>query len=517
MAVTVSGYNYTLISDCNSDSSQGTHSGLDTQDTEYYRFGSASLCGIFKSTSNTHTFTPTSSVDLSGTGVHVRWQMVLNQGSLLKTYANDGVNFWASDGTNTGYWKVSGSDLYPGGWQPFVIDVSKACDSGTKPSAMNAITSMGFRVLLTGTAKNAVNTWLDHMCVCDGLQFYGDDSGNPFDFDAIATADAGTSLGIGSFRKIGGKFYSLGRLVCGDASGSSGTKFNPKSQGVVFEDRRCNASLYGMEVVDNGTGTTEFISGSKSGDSGIEGCTFEVESLSQDCKFTFDAATDTDVDFVKLYGTTMRGASSILLPPNGSNVESLNCTWETCGKVVPSTSIVKYFNIISAVDRGIEIASASHNVSSGNIINCPRGVHLSSTADVAFSGIIFTGGTYDCINTSGSSVDVSKNAGSNPDSYDPAESEVTFSASFKHTLTDMVQYTEVTYVRVSDGQVLFHVEDVDGTGSTEYTHSGGETVDILIHHVDYQPGVSCIYNVTLPNSDASVKIQQFADANYYNP
>lgn len=99
MAITViSGYSYILISDCNSDSSQGTHNGLDTQDTEYYRFGSASLCGIFKSTSNTHTFTPTQAVDLSGTGVHVRWQMVLNQGALLKTYANNGVNFWASDG-----------------------------------------------------------------------------------------------------------------------------------------------------------------------------------------------------------------------------------------------------------------------------------------------------------------------------------------------------------------------------------------------------------------------------------
>lgn len=515
MTVTVSGYNYTLISDCNSSSSQGTHSGLTTQDTEYYRYGTASLCGTFKATSNTHTFTPTSSVDLSGTK-HVRWQMVLNQGSLLHTYANDGVNFWASDGTNTGYWKVSGSDLYPGGWQPFVIDVSNSCDSGTKPTAMNAITSMGFRILLTGTAKNAVNTWVDHMCVCDGLRFYGDDSGGYFDFSHVRNANIATSLGLSILRKIGGKYFSTGRLVCGDTA-SAATKFNPKSQGVVFEDRRCNTSLYGIEVVDSGTGTTEFISGSKSGDSGIEGCTFEVESLAQSCKFGFDAATDTDVDSVKLYGTTFRGAGDIKLPPSGANVESLNCNFESCGEIYPSTSTVKYFNIVSATDRGINIPSASHNVSSGNIINCPRGVHLSSTADVALSGVIFTGGTYDCINTSGSSVDIAKNAGSNPDSYDPAESEVTFSASFKHTLTNMPQYTEVTYVRVSDGQVLYHVEDVDGTGSTEYTHSGGEEVDILIHHVNYKPDISCIYNLTLPNSDATVKVKMFADENYYNP
>jgi len=91
--------------------------------------------------------------------------------------------------------------------------------------------------------------------------------------------------------------------------------------------------------------------------------------------------------------------------------------------------------------------------------------------------------------------------------------------SYTHTLIGLEQNSEVTYVLTSDGTtVVFHVEDVsvsDGAGKykTTYTHFGGESVDILIHHLDYQPDISCVYGITLPSSDATIKITQFADLN----
>ncbi len=50
-----------------------------------------------------------------------------------------------------------------------------------------------------------------------------------------------------------------------------------------------------------------------------------------------------------------------------------------------------------------------------------------------------------------------------------------------------------------------------------YSHSGGETVDLLIVDVNYDPNVSSIYDLTLPNADSTIKIGQITDPNYINP
>ena len=317
MAVTVSAKNYTVISGCESSTDGGTWLILTAQDGADRKQGTYSLCGTVKAAgANIVTFTPTVAKDLSGVK-HVRWWMVLAHGGLLETYAYDGLNFWCSDGTNTGYWKILGRDTYTGGWINCCIDVSKNCDSGIKPSAMNAITSMGFRITLTGAAKNAVNTWVDHLHMCDGLVARGDDAGGYFDIDDVFSADDATTGGWGVVRKIGGMYFLTGSLEVGIAAAA--TKFQTKSSVLVFEKRRVNDALYGITVTEDGTNATEFILGSKAGTAGIEGCVVRVEDVTQTCKFFVDARTDTDVDNFKLYGSTFLDASTLKFPnqPSG--------------------------------------------------------------------------------------------------------------------------------------------------------------------------------------------------------
>ena len=102
-----------------------------------------------------------------------------------------------------------------------------------------------------------------------------------------------------------------------------------------------------------------------------------------------------------------------------------------------------------------------------------------------------------------------------------ANVQYTPAVTYTHTLNNIQENTEITYVTFGSPRTeLFHVEDVDGTGITEFTYSGlvaGTEVDILVHHINYQPDVSCIYNFTLPASNASAQIQQFVDDNYFNP
>lgn len=414
MAVTVSGKNYSLIDACESLS---PWSGLvDALVTDFFKQGSNCI-GIELWSSGLNDHTLTGSWDLSGIK-HLRfWWMttVLNE---LDTDANGGFQIGVSDGSNTGYYKISGSTTYPGGWFNPVIDLSRSVDSGIKP-VMSAVTSIIFRWNLTGSAKKVQSCWIDHISVCDGLIAYGDDGGNYFDFDNIYLADAATTLGIGILRKIGGQYFATGSIEFGDSAGVNGCKFQAKSQGFIFEDRPVNSNLYNFTMVDNGTGTTEFILGSKSGSQGIEGCVIRVADVAQTPKFDV-IATDPDISDFKLYGSTFLDADSIAFPTTGANKEVLNCNFESCGEILASTCKVENCNIISANGRGLRISSASHNVKDSNFINCPHCVHVNLSTNVTFDNLQFSGSDgvtkYDIEHSVSGVLTIAATNGSNPNS-----------------------------------------------------------------------------------------------------
>ena len=119
MAVAVTGKNYTLIDACESLT---PWSGLtDGLVDDFFKEGSYCIgMELWGAGTNDHTLT--GSWDLSGTK-HLRlWWMttVLNE---LDTDANGGFQIGVSDGVNTGFYKVSGSTSYPGGWFNPVIDL----------------------------------------------------------------------------------------------------------------------------------------------------------------------------------------------------------------------------------------------------------------------------------------------------------------------------------------------------------------------------------------------------------
>ena len=60
-----------------------------------------------------------------------------------KTKANGGIQLFISDGTNTAYWYVGGSDTHKGTWEIFQADLSATPDVGTLPT-LTAVSSFGF-------------------------------------------------------------------------------------------------------------------------------------------------------------------------------------------------------------------------------------------------------------------------------------------------------------------------------------------------------------------------------------
>ena len=84
------------------------------------------------------------------------------------------------------------------------------------------------------------------------------------------------------------------------------------------------------------------------------------------------------------------------------------------------------------------------------------------------------------------------------------------------TMTDLIEGAQVTLVN-SATRVELQNDIVSATGILTYVHGGGETIDILIMDLNYDPNLSDIYGLTLPSSDSTIKFQMIDDSNFDNP
>lgn len=417
MTVTVAAKNQTVLDACDSV----TDNDAEDVDSVDFKENSASVYWTHRASGdNDCTFTKASGTwDLSGTGVHVRFWGLFMQGSLINTFASGGIQLGLSDGSNTGYWYVSGKDTYPGGWYNFAVDVSVGVDAGTKPT-MTAITDVIVRINLTDSSKNFANTWIDNLHVCDGLTIYGDDAGGYMDFEDLFLEDdtdnSATKGGWGIIKKFAGVYFLTGSVEFGDSASTNSCKFQAETQTVVFErrDDLIYSNLYNFTVVDNGTGTTEFLLGSKSGTAGINGCTIMVENTAQTPKFDI-IATDADISDFALYGCSIVGADAISLPATSTKTEVLNTSFISCGQVDPSTCTVTNSNFISSsatTTGAILFDQATHNVTYCNFIGNTYACEVTFDGTLAFNNMKFTNNTTDINNNV---------AATSVDSYQPTE------------------------------------------------------------------------------------------------
>lgn len=504
MTVTCAPTVHTEIHDC--DAKTGwTINGIDV-DPNLKKEGLNALIGILKTAgTNDMTYTPGASIDMSGTK-HMRIWFLSTVAAQLATLASGGIQFFVSDGSNTCYYYVSGSDVYQGGWTNLVVDLSRTEDSGTKPT-MTAITSCGVRTNMTSGGKQALNTWIDYFHLADSLEFYGDDAAGYFDLDNIIAAEAIGGWGI--LKKQGGVFFATGGLENGDSGGSAASKFQPKSSIIVFENRKVNALLYNMSASDNGTGLTEHLLG----ESGGEGLVVSVESLTQTPKYVLDF-TDTDLTDVMLEGCKFVDAGSIALPLTGANKEVINCVFESCGEILVSTCKVEDSVIINANSIGCHIISESHAFSKCTIKGSTYGIEFSTAGTYALSNVIFDSiGTAHIHNTSGGLVTINASGTTNCTTY---TGNTTINNTKELTFTNLIAGTEVRAYTGIDPDTSVEIGGTESS-STSYLLSheaGGVAGYVIFHKEDYE---AITLFLDYPSIDGEIPIQQDFDRNYYNP
>jgi len=471
MTVTISGTNYSQLSTCDSTTAGGTWT-LETPaaDTTTYKEGAGSLSFVMKDSGDNYTqFAPTSSKDLSGTK-HVRFWFLSSLGALINLKANGGIQLGLYDGTNTGWWYVSGRDEYPGGWYQCVVDVSKSVNSGTKPTNMNAITQIYIKVNLTAGGKNAANVWIDNLIYCDGLTAYGDDGGSAFDFADIYATGIAEASGIISI--YNGVYYLTGSITVGDASGTASSNFVAKNQTLVFVDKSdyISSSLYAITVVGNATGSTQtFQLGENSGGSGINGCNILCPDTTLAFEFT---ATDTDVDVFGLYGTTFNTYGTVDVQPGATNLEIIGCTFlNGQGQLQPNTMIfTDNFVVGGDYSAGsVLIESISHQMEYNTYVSNAHALEIPTANTYDIVGDQFSGNTKD-IHFSATTGNLIISCGgtpkANPSTY---TNDSSGSVTINNTVTITISVKDTDEAAVDGARVLMKASS--GTGNYPFEAS----------------------------------------------
>jgi hypothetical protein len=303
--------------------------------------------------------------------------------------------------SNIGYMNLTGAPDYGGQWQTFVCYLGGTFDAneGTDPNPVNCDgLGIGF-YNDTQNSKATYNCFFDYLRISsgnDGLKITTTLS-SVADFDDIVSGNSSEGLLIETPE---GVYRMIAPLRFGDTS-SGDMEFSDTGKTIVIPDVRINAGFTGITVEGNSTGTIKWQIGAKSGTRGIQGCTLQAISTAH---IPFFTATDTDIDELKLYGSTFVNWGTFQFPVTATGREAIDCNFIACGEVQVSTMIVKYCNFIDAPDGGdgvgaIGISSTSHNVSNCSLINCATGIHIDTAGNYSLTNVNFSGCTNDVDNS----------------------------------------------------------------------------------------------------------------------
>jgi hypothetical protein len=329
MAVTITD-NRTIINQADANTGWTSTATLTAGTSDPTPVESTGRLGLIVSTSTHNSYITISSTDMSSGYLIYFW---LSHRAALDTTTNGGLMIQVGDGTDRIGFHLAGSDKLgfihsdgPVTWQCLCLDTanlgafSNTAFAGSYAALSNAaVTQLGvaFKTLVKSVG-GVENCFIDigrymNPAVNDGcaITITGGTSGDPGTFAQIATADRGIAdqQAHGIVRELGAGLYGVqGPIRFGNPTGTSSSWFEDTNVSVVFEDRDFQTTKYKIVIVDNGTGTTTFKLGTKVGTgttaTGTDGCNLIAPS---GVGASFDAATDTDVTDVFIYGTTFDG------------------------------------------------------------------------------------------------------------------------------------------------------------------------------------------------------------------
>ena len=438
-----------------------------------------------------HFYKTISSTNLSNTHIY-SWMMVWGN---VDTKANGGFRIVVGDGTNRRAYYVGGSDDYGlryGAWSCFAMSTSNPPANyqqlaGSSEPNWSAITEIGVGFKVLSKAIGSVpNVFWDVCHYGIGLKVVGGTSSDPATFSQIANEDASTSNAWGIIvEDKPGIFYIQGKLLIGDEGGTYDTYFEDKNVTVIFLDKGFESGAYEIEIRGNSSTSTTVILGEKAGTVGINGV---LLSGGGNANFVFDAYTySSDIDQLGIYGSTFLNMGSVYLPNKTTNVEVLNTSFTSGGRVYAYQCPMKYCSFINADTDALWIPT-NHNVADSNFISNPVAVYLDNTGDYTFDNLQFNGNTYDIENATSGTINIYAVNGSNPSTYTNTGGGTTniinsvyVTVYVKDSDTNPISGASVFVYNMDDSEVILNTTtDENGKAETTYNYVGDRNLLIRV-------------------------------------
>lgn len=512
MAISVTP-NLTTITTC--DATTGW-SPAPTLSTDFFVEGTGSVgVKVSAATSSLYKYTIASAIDCTGKHIY-QWMLVTTKPD---SKADGGYRMYVEDSSgNYGYWYVGGYDT-AAGWTCFVIDPASTPTTASGTINVASIKYIGVQfkhtLKVTGTTPNCywdISRYGTGLTVTSGTT-------DAITFENIYTTDVASSYGVVSKKE--GVYIVNGKLIFG-GTGSENVDFVDTNQLVVFPNNAfVSTSFYGIQVLA-GSGTVNFTLGAKSGTAGISGCV--LKSALSTRTFSFNVS-DGDIDKMLLYGTTFQNAGVISLPATATNREVLNCNFNACGELVPSTCIMTNCNFVSAAAHAMQMSSTSHQVTASNFISCSRGVHIDTAGTYTFDALKFAGNTYDITNSTASAIIVNATNLANPSTTENTgggsitiNNAVTLTVQGVKTGSEPTNYVRCRIEKASDGTTIMNEEAQTSYGSSGYykaTESYNYTADVDVRIIARYKGYLPFQTTgTITSAGLTVTAVWIVDPNY---
>jgi hypothetical protein len=368
----------------------------------------------------------------------------------------------------------------------------------------------------TATAKG-INLGLDAIRYGTGAYITdGVATTDPATFQGFATENDNSSNRWGILAASPGGFTLQGRFVIGQNNSQVAAVcvFEDANVSIVLADTIHSLTDFTQIIIDHASTVVTWDNVSFTALGANNPGRIVVNNASTSVTITGGVWTDIGICTLRagcdITGTTWRRSG--IITQNGATLDE--GTFDDSGET----------HQILADDPGLITACDFISSGSGHAVRCDTtGTYAWSNTDSGYTGSRGSNpteetGSADAMfyNNSGGLITLNVGAGGQqPSVRNGTGASTVVNATFTLTLTGVPTGVQVTIVNSSTRTEL---QNSTSTGADiTYDHGGGETVDILFMHNDYDPNASDIYSLTLPSEDSSIPIKMIDDLNYENP
>ena len=423
--------------------------------------------------------------------------MRVNTAQLVDTRVNAGVVVRLCTTSATAdfrEWNVDGKDTIPAteGWICYVVDPQSAGTATTGAYSAASVRFFGGTIKTTTTAKGQ-NLGIDQIMYGRGELLVSGTvttAGEGFkEIAAVAFDTAGTNR-WGIITEKAGIFYIRGKIILGHATAS--TTFSSRGETVVWETPSYkdatnvvklipDASVGGTTGSDGkttyngigfigGSGTTAIDFGVIVGtDSGRSGSTLVCAlnaGLTTPGRTLATVTADNSTMALSLYASTFANFEG-QIDLTGTGVvgdDCFACTFNGCGRLDSNMEIrnINLLNSVAVTTDGAFIWSDTTNLQKGVFAGNSRAIVFEAITGTpfAFTGITFSGNTFDVRNESLGAITINVSNGTTPTVENVSTSTTTVNAGVATTVT--VKDTATPPVAIAGAIVLVTASDNTG-------------------------------------------------------